>query len=115
MKALSIHQPWASLIVHGIKTVENRKWRTNHRGPLLIHAGRKLGRDNPHPGVQADDYGLIGSVELVDCVRDHRSPWALEAHWHWILVNPRRFPRPVHWLGRLGLFDVPTSALRQSS
>ena len=40
MKALSVCQPWAWAIVHGIKKVENR-WRpTRHRGPLVIHASR---------------------------------------------------------------------------
>ena len=36
MKALSIHQPWAGLIAHGIKTIEIRKWGTEYRGPLVI-------------------------------------------------------------------------------
>ena len=38
MKALSIRQPWAGLIIAGIKTIENGPWRTNFRGPLLIQA-----------------------------------------------------------------------------
>lgn len=39
MKALTIQQPWASMIASGEKWVENRTWRTNYRGPLAIHAG----------------------------------------------------------------------------
>ena len=39
MKALTIRQPWASLIVEGVKTVETRSWNTKHRGSLAIHAG----------------------------------------------------------------------------
>ena len=35
MKAITIKQPWASLIVHGIKDIENRTWRTNYRGRVL--------------------------------------------------------------------------------
>ncbi|MDA3812364.1 MAG: ASCH domain-containing protein [Spirochaetaceae bacterium] len=38
MKALSVRQPWANLIVHGIKDVENRSRRTNFRGRILIHS-----------------------------------------------------------------------------
>ena len=38
MKTLTIHPVWAWAIVHGHKRVENRTWRTAHRGPLLIHA-----------------------------------------------------------------------------
>lgn len=39
MKALTIQQPWASMIASGEKWVENRTWRTNYRGPMAIHAG----------------------------------------------------------------------------
>jgi hypothetical protein len=39
MKALTISQPWASLIASGKKWIENRCWRTYYRGPLAIHAG----------------------------------------------------------------------------
>uniref|UniRef100_A0A7S2XVX9 ASCH domain-containing protein n=1 Tax=Fibrocapsa japonica TaxID=94617 RepID=A0A7S2XVX9_9STRA len=35
---LTLHQPWASLMVYGIKRVEGRSWATNHRGRLWIHA-----------------------------------------------------------------------------
>lgn len=45
MKCLSLHQPWASLLVHGQKQVETRGWPTNHRGQLLIHAAKKWGPD----------------------------------------------------------------------
>jgi hypothetical protein len=41
MKALSIKQPWAWLIVNGYKDIENRDWATTFRGPVLIHAGKK--------------------------------------------------------------------------
>lgn len=39
MKALTVRQPWASLIALGVKTVETRSWSTKYRGPLAIHAG----------------------------------------------------------------------------
>ena len=42
VKALSIQQPWAWLIVNGHKDIENRDWRTNFRGPVAIHAGKKI-------------------------------------------------------------------------
>jgi len=38
VKTLSVKQPFASLICHGIKTVENRTWKTDYRGKILIHA-----------------------------------------------------------------------------
>lgn len=38
MKAISLIQPWASLVAMGEKKIETRSWKTNYRGPLLIHA-----------------------------------------------------------------------------
>ena len=40
MKMLTLHQPWASLIAVGVKTIETRSWSTPYRGPLAIHAGK---------------------------------------------------------------------------
>jgi hypothetical protein len=41
MKAISLWQPWASLIATGAKTFETRGWPTTYRGPLAIHAARR--------------------------------------------------------------------------
>lgn len=40
MKALSLTQPWATLVALGEKTIETRSWQTSYRGPLLIHAAK---------------------------------------------------------------------------
>jgi hypothetical protein len=44
VKALSLWQPWASLIYDGHKTIETRHWEMLHRGPLAIHAAKKVDR-----------------------------------------------------------------------
>jgi hypothetical protein len=82
MKAISLWQPWASLIVHGKKKIETRHWSTNYRGPLLIHAAKKkdgtAGMDEADIAPLADALSpiklhtlplgaLIGVVDLVDC------------------------------------------------
>ena len=117
MRALTIRQPWSSLIVAGIKDVENRSWRTNHRGPLLIHAG--TGRD-PVEGWRVKEVArladiprgtLIGLVDVVGCVNDSPSRWARPAQWHWELANARPLRRPIPLRGRLGLFDVDVDEL----
>jgi len=105
MKALTIHQPWASLIITGEKTLENRGWRTTYRGPLLIHAGlvtRGITFDLPR-GV------ILGVVDLVDCVplADVAGQPFAEGPICWKLSNPRRFPRPIPLRGKMGVFDVP--------
>jgi len=130
MKALSIWQPWAWLIVHGGKDIENRGWSTWHRGPLLIHASKKAPRQQDIDAialwmgerkldevakamlkvVQWDLGGIIGRVDLVDCVRGHLSTWADNGYlatdtWHLVLANPVALPfRPLR--GERGLFEV---------
>jgi hypothetical protein len=44
MKAISIHQPWASLIAHGEKHYETRNWKPQHRGPIIIHASKSFSK-----------------------------------------------------------------------
>ena len=97
MKAITIRQPWASLIAHGIKDIENRTWKcpTKHIGTrVLIHAAVKTSDfwDCPNYGIahnhirEVTKYGIdyskyntmaiIGSVEIADCVVNHQSIWA---------------------------------------
>lgn len=45
IKALSLHQPWATLIAIGAKRMETRAWQTPHRGLLAIHATRDRSRE----------------------------------------------------------------------
>lgn len=86
-QAISIKQPWAWLIVKGYKTIENRTWKTNYRGTVLIHAGKGFDLDGYEeikeffpkiqmPGIS--DFkrgGIVGEVFLADCVTEHSSPW----------------------------------------
>jgi hypothetical protein len=77
MKALTILQPWASLIAIGAKQIETRSWPTNYRGPLAIHAGKRI--DLEITRQRLNDAGLvivqdvplgfvIAIADLVDCV-----------------------------------------------
>lgn len=121
MKALTIRQPWASLIIAGIKTVENRSWPAAHRGLLAVHAG--LGTDpealKAHRGLLPPGplpRGVIlGTVNVTGCVRDSPSPWAEPGCWHWILKNPQPLAEPVPRTGRLGLWTVPDTALQAAA
>lgn len=73
MKAITIKQPWASLIINGYKKYEFRSWKTNYRGELLIHAGK--GTDKKALSKFKDlnlDYPvgkIIGKVTLTDCIQ----------------------------------------------
>lgn len=108
MKALTIKQPFASLIAHGIKDIENRTWRTNHRGRIYIHAGadpkvfsrnisdeqlticRKALAKGKLPHVDMLPLSaIIGEVDIVDCVINHPSIWAEKS---WLAINQTECP-----------------------
>ncbi|MDQ3956521.1 MAG: ASCH domain-containing protein [Actinomycetota bacterium] len=126
MKALSVKQPWAWTIAAGYKNVENRSRRTNFRGGLLIHAGAELDpagfqflwEMGLYKALPADlpRGGLVGMVEVVDCVRGYESEWALPGQWHWVLAHPREFRNVLPCPGRLGMFypEVSERALGQA-
>lgn len=118
-KALSIMQPWAALIVHGVKDVENRSWPTKFRGLVLIHAGKKyddLAQDNVdgeiHPvtseplelpdGVTYPTGGIVGVAEIYDCVSASRSPWFV-GDYGFLIRNARTLPFRA-CRGQLGFF-----------
>ncbi len=73
MRALTIHEPWASLIMAGQKRFETRGRKTNVRGPLAIHAARKpMSEEGIRLAVKygiTPQYGMVlGIVELAYCL-----------------------------------------------
>jgi uncharacterized protein (UPF0264 family) len=133
--ALSLKQPWATLLVHGRKTIEVRRWATPRRGRVLIHASRT---PDERPAawarlpVELRDFarlggGIVGEATLTDCVtyRD-RATFAADRDQHlndpaWFRKPPVygfRFanarPLPFHrYSGRLYFFEVaPSPAVR---
>ncbi len=129
IRALTICQPYAELIVSGEKRVENRVWHTSHRGPLLIHAGAS--RDwldtYRHLPDSMDFSAIVGIVELTHVVpfqpgRNPRPPrgfeWLAEdPHAEgprcWILANARRFKRPIESAGAQGLWYPKPEVMQQ--
>jgi hypothetical protein len=90
-------------------------WEKFTRSPQIQYAkwecGRGLGSvdlpplDNLHRG------GIIGSVEIVDCVTESRSNW-FYGRYGFVLRNPVALPF-TPWRGQLGFFDVPENELAQ--
>jgi hypothetical protein len=110
--ALGIRQPWAELILQGVKTVEVRSLSTNVRGTIYLYAGKRLAVDAAARGaiarhglrVDALPLGrLVGTVEIVDCRRISGDdaekacvPGELAAgQWGWLLAKPQRLPEPL--------------------
>lgn len=117
-RVLTVRQPWAWAIIHGGKDVENRSWPTKHRGPLLIHAGsafepdgyetvKQLATQQPPPAGEIIHGAIIGVVELVECLQDSQSVWAVIGQWHWCLRNPQPLVHAVPCRGKLGLWRPP--------
>lgn len=114
MKALSIQQPWAWLIVNGYKPVENRDWPTRVRGRVLIHAGKKIDADGYHfvrrqfPHIELptsfDVGGIVGEARITDCVRDMDSAWFF-GEYGFVLTDAKPLPF-VPLRGQLGFFEV---------
>ncbi|TCP38764.1 ASCH domain-containing protein [Tamaricihabitans halophyticus] len=113
MRALSIRQPWAALILAGHKPTENRTWHTTYRGPLAIHAGQRYDRNARHLaaefGITTTPRGWLGTVELIDVHhdRDCCRPWGEPDTWHWVMTNPQPFAAPIPGRGQLGLHQPP--------
>jgi hypothetical protein len=117
MKALSIQQPWAWLIANGHKDIENRTWSTRFCGPVLIHTGKNsdslsdyeiqaiAGKTEvPFPPENLKQGGIIGIVDIVDCVRFSSSFWFC-GPYGFVLRNAHPLPF-LSYRGQLGFFDV---------
>ncbi len=62
MKALSLWQPWATMIALGLKQFETRSWSTEYRGPLAIHAAKVWTREQREFTQQLFDDPCIGAM-----------------------------------------------------
>ena len=132
MKALTVWQPWATLIASGAKMIETRAWWTAYRGPLAIHAGatlrldcRELCAEEPFKSALrrtgiTDAHALpLGRVlaiaELIDCrkIRLGGAPRAGEralgdytpGRYAWCLGNVRALRTPIAAVGHQGLWE----------
>lgn len=118
MKAISIRQPWAWLIVNGHKDIENRSWRTKYRGQVLVHASQgvkrsdydaayslacRLGIKLPYRS-EFETSGIVGVTTITDCVEQSESPWFF-GEKGFVLADSRPLPF-VQMKGRLSFFET---------
>jgi hypothetical protein len=114
VKALSIQQPWAWLIVNSHKDIENRDWPTRFRGRIYVHAGKKIDKDaieyirRCHPDIPLpssfDVGGIVGTVVISGCTVEHESKWFFGVYG-FMLEEAEALPF-VPYRGQLGFFDV---------
>lgn len=120
MKALSIRQPWAWLIVNGYKDIENRDWYTGFREELYVHAAKGMTKEEYEdckdlcqsmdppielpPAEKLERGGIVGSTRITGCVRESASHWFF-GKFGFQLKDSKPLPfRPYR--GQLGIFEV---------
>lgn len=131
---LTVQAPWAQMIATGDKTIENRRWRTAYRGPLVIHSGKTfdpagielaLLNDVWPPSPKDCAWGHIAVTWLHDMHHANDCPahessdpehecarWGMPDQWHWVLRDTIAFPEPIDGGGKQQLFAPPTRVRR---
>jgi hypothetical protein len=142
MQALTIHEPWATLLVKGKKQFETREWQRNYRGLLAIHSGKQ--------SVDIEDYPLglseilddskitqdnlnnnkgkiiaIATLKEIHLMTDKfiNEQSELErmigywepGHYAWELTDIQLLSEPISARGMPGLWDVPDEIQQQIS
>lgn len=127
MKALTIHQPWAGLIMAGIKPVENRSWRPNLApgDRFAIHAGRDAGEiadwvtdecarvlTRVQAAMCLENGVILGTVRFMGVITKAEELPPEKRKWFagplaWLVDQPQEWNLPPKIKGKLGLWDVP--------
>ena len=123
MKALTIKEPWATLIIDGYKEYEFRSWKTNYRGKLLIHSGLNIEygafKEFKSYNLKCNPGYIIGEVNLVDCIKvDEKLDSELTkrdkliygrkshiGYYAWKLENIKKYKNPIPCKGKLGIWN----------
>jgi len=119
MKALTLYQPWASLIRDRRKPIETRSWYTKYRGELAIHAGKTVDKDAcirfGYDPSTIERGVILCVVDLVDCIQftasfrppDDYGDYSV-GRYGFILENVRPLPEPISVKGGMGLWNWVT-------
>jgi len=94
-KALTIHQPWATLVAQGIKTIETRSWPTKYRGPILIHSSNQPPNKTKGAAPLLKKYifnelptgQLLAFTTILSCVQIEHLNAFLNNHYPYTLPN----------------------------
>ena len=124
MKALTIKQPWATLIMQGDKRFEFRSWQTKYRGDLLIHAGKGIDKEamkrlEKYLPAKLPYGKILGKVKLVDCIKmspefkelllkensDIYTKSSFQENYGWQVSYVEVFENPIDAKGYLSLWE----------
>jgi hypothetical protein len=126
LTVLTVRQPWASLLLSGEDWCENRRWHTDHRGPLWIHSSTTVDfaacerlQIAPAPLVTGAILGVLDLVTVLPLADLRAQQLALATRWNlnvtagarfvqgpycWIVAQPRRLAQPIRARGALYLW-----------
>lgn len=134
--ALTVRRPWASLLLvpesSGGKTIENRTWTTDYRGPVLIYGGTRIDKIGIGAARRAEldadwhtqQQGWLGAAALVDVHAAHNRccrPWGQPQVqrdvrvYHWVFAHPHRLAERTWGRGFVGLRPTSWSVLVRRS
>ena len=109
MKALSIKQPFATLIMNGLKDREHRTWKTDFRGKFIVHSSKipdiKFMKQYGFNKTALSNGVLLGTIELYDVELYENGIKAF------LLRNPMEFNKSIPYIGQLGFFEIDKSIL----
>lgn len=128
-KCLSLHQPYASLLVQGIKKHEGRVWYTSYRGRLWIHAAAKVASNNEITEIQSfykkagvtckfpETYPsgcLLGCVDLVDCLpqEEYKSQYPsgeIASPYVFLCENPQELNLKFPMQGKKNIYKLESN------
>jgi predicted transcriptional regulator len=126
MKALSLKQPFAELILQGRKTIELRKWNTKFRGEFLIHASKSPASEFMNKfGFEENSLptgAILGKAKLVDVKHyDNEEEFKKDKDKHlassdwgqygFILKDVKRFDKPIQAKGSLNFWNFEETEL----
>ena len=115
MRAISLWQPWASLIADGRKSIETRHWPTAVRGPVAIHAAMKVDkeacREFGYDPKTIPRGAVLCVVDFSDCVRfphpsappDEYGDFH-EGRYGFVMQLTEVFPEPIPAKGMQGFW-----------
>ena len=118
MKALSLKQPFAELVIDGRKKIELRKWKTKYSGEFFIHAAKNPDRESmKRYGFTTLPLGfIVGKANLTDVkTYENEDEHSKDTHLHlassswgnhgFIIENPIRI-EPIPFKGKLNFFET---------
>jgi len=121
MRALSLWQPWASLIYDGRKKIETRHWEMLYRGPLAIHAAMKVDKEAcyefGYSPLTIPRGAVLCIVNVTDCLRFPNpkappDPYGdfYEGRFGFMLDLLEKFDPPILAKGHQGIWNWPHPA-----